>query len=290
MKRRRSLRSRLVDIPAERLLLFLDFDGTLAPISPRPDAATLPDSLRDVICRLVRLMPVVVISGRTLADLRRRLNVPGLRYIAQHGLVFKEPRSPMRWLGQRASRSRVREWVRVLHSSAEGVPGALVEDKGLSVALHDRQVLPADRLILRRRVLRAVKPWVTSGQATLIRGKRVLEIRPSGFWNKGTAVASVLALSWAGSRIPVYLGDDWTDRDGFRAVRGLGLAVRVGGRRGVWGEDAWLSGPTAVANVLAWLMARHERLNAVAVEGWNRRGGVTLAHRPGLPHMRRVSR
>ena len=258
MRRHRSLRSRLVGIPARQLLLLLDYDGTLAPIVLRPDRATLSAPVRVVLRRLVRLMPVVVVSGRALGDLRRRVNVPGIRYIASHGLVFKEPRSPLRWLGRRVPRREVLRWVRALRSSAAGIHGALVEDKDWSVALHDRGVHHADRAILRRRVLRALKPWLTSGQAALVRGKRVLEIRPAGSWNKGTAVAAVLAQPWARNRIPVYLGDDRTDRDAFRRVRGLGLAVRVGGRRGIWDEDAWLAGPAAVVNVLKWLTTRRE--------------------------------
>ncbi len=258
MTRRRSLRSLLAEIPAQRLLLFLDFDGTLAPIDLRPDRTTLQAPIRDVLRRLVRLMPVIVVSGRALADLQQRVNVPGIRYIACHGLAFKESRSPVRWLGQRVPRLKVLRWVRALQSSAAGIQGALVEDKGWSVALHDRGVRRADRTILRRRALRTLKPWLVDGKALLVRGKRVLEIRPAGCWDKGTAVASVLTLPWARNRIPVYLGDDRTDRDGFRAVRGLGLAVRVGGRRGTWGEDAWLSGPAAVVSLLTWLTTRHE--------------------------------
>jgi trehalose 6-phosphate phosphatase len=149
-------------------------------------------------------------------------------------------------------------WRQALQASAAGVPGALVEDKGWSVALHDRNVHHGDRTILRRRVLRVLKPWLTNGRAALVRGKRVLEIRPGGSWNKGTAVAAVLTRPWARNRIPVYLGDDRTDRDAFRAVRGLGLAVRVGGRRGIWDEDAWLADPAAVVSVLLWLTTRRE--------------------------------
>src|SRR5437899_2092945 len=114
MTRRRSLRSLLAGIPAERLLLFLDFDGTLAPIVPCPDAATLPAPVRRTLGRLARLLPVVIVSGRTLSDLTRRVGVPGLRYVAHHGLVYKEPGSATRWLGQRIPREEVRQWTQVL--------------------------------------------------------------------------------------------------------------------------------------------------------------------------------
>ena len=256
MTRRRPLRSLLAGIPAERLLVFLDFDGTLAPIVPRPDAATLPAPVRRTLDRLARLMPVVIVSGRTLSDLKRRVGVPGLRYVAHHGLVYKEPGSAMRWRGRRVPRETVRQWMRVLQAAAEGVPGALVEGKGMSVALHHRLVRPADRVRLRRQALRALAPWLADGSALLVRGKCVLEVRPAGSWNKGAAVAALLRRPWARNRVPVYFGDDQTDFDAFRVVRNQGFAVRVGGRRGIAGEHSWVSGPGAVAVLLRWLETR----------------------------------
>jgi trehalose 6-phosphate phosphatase len=135
-----------------------------------------------------------------------------------------------------------------------------VEDKGFSVALHDRLVRPAQRSLLRRRALRALAFWVQRGQITLVRGKRVLEVRPSGSCNKGTAVAKVLREPWARRRVPVYIGDDRTDFDAFRVMKGRGLAVRVSGRRGVAGSDAWLPDPRAVESLLRWLQGRLENM------------------------------
>ena len=256
--RRPSLRARLAALPPERLLLFLDFDGTLTPIVRRPDEARLAGSVRRLLRLLVRSMPVVVVSGRALADLQRRVRVPEVRYVACHGLLYKEPGAAVRWLGRRVSRKEVRRWVRALEMAAVGTPGALIEDKGLSAALHDRTVSRTSRGRLRRRALRALAPWIQRGAVTLVRGKRVLEVRPAGPWNKGAAVAGLLKKGWARRRLPVYFGDDRTDFDAFRVLQGSGVAVRVGGRRGVAGEDAWLRSPDAVSSLLRWLQKRTE--------------------------------
>ncbi|MDE3119318.1 MAG: trehalose-phosphatase [Nitrospirota bacterium] len=256
--RRRSLRARLADGPPYRLLLFLDYDGTLTPIVRRPDEARLTGSVRRLLRLLVRSMPVVVVSGRALADLQRRVLVPELRYVACHGLLYKEPGAAVRWLGRRVSRKEVRRWARALEMAAMEIPGALVEDKGLSVALHDRTVGRTDRGRLRRRALRALAPWIRRGAVTLVRGKCVLEVRPAGSWNKGAAVARLLKEGWARRRLPVYFGDDRTDFDAFRVLRGSGVAVRVGGRRGVAGENAWVRSPEAVSSLLRWLQQRAE--------------------------------
>lgn len=256
--RRRSLRARLAAGPPHRLLLFLDYDGTLTPIVRRPDSARLTSSVRRLLRLLVRSMPVVVVSGRALADLQRRVRVPGVRYVACHGLLYKEPGADVRWLGRRVSRKEVRRWVRALEMAAMETPGALIEDKGLSAALHDRTVSRTGRGRLRRRALRALAPWVQRGAVTLVRGKRVLEVRPAGPWNKGTAVARLLREGWARRRLPVYFGDDRTDFDAFAALRGRGLSVRVGGRRHAAGEDAWVPGTGAVESVLRWLAKQVE--------------------------------
>ena len=259
MNRRPPLRAKLTVIPPHRLIVFLDYDGTLTPIVQRPEEARLTASVRGTLSQLAHSVPVVIVSGRALDDLRRRVGVPGIRYVAHHGLLYKEPGSAMRWLGQRPLRREVREWTRALERAAEGIAGALVEDKGATVALHDRLVRPADRPRLRRLALRALAPWLAKGKVAVMSGKRVLEARPVGAWNKGTAVARLLRQPWARGRVPVYFGDDRTDFDAFRAVQDLGLAVRVVGRRGIAGEDAWVSGPNRLASLLCWLTARVSR-------------------------------
>jgi trehalose 6-phosphate phosphatase len=260
MKRSPTLRARLAALGPARCLLFADLDGTLAPIVRRPRDARVSEPVRRVLRRLAHRIPVVIVSGRALADVQRIVGVPTLRYVASHGLVCRESRSRVRWLGRPAARSTVLGWARTLKRAAEGIRGAWVEDKGQVVALHDRLVSKRERPTLRHRARRAIAPLLRAGGASLMRGKRVLEVRPAGSWNKGTAVATLLRERWAVGRLPVYFGDDRTDFDAFKVLRGRGLSIRVGGRRGVVGEDAWLPGPAAVASLLRWLALEIERV------------------------------
>lgn len=257
-----SLRARLAGIPLHRLLLFLDYDGTLTPIVPFPDEARLPARVRALLHALAQSLPVVIVSGRELSDLRRMVGLAAVRYVGSHGLFYQEPGASAQCLGQPAARDEVREWLRAWTTAADGIRGALVEDKEWSVALHDRLVSPNDRRRLRRRALHAFAAVASSGNAALVRGKHVLEIRPAGIWNKGTAIAHLLQERWAAGRTPVYIGDDRTDFDAFVALRGLGLAVRVGGSRRLAGEDAWVSGPAAVESFLRWLLTSRRGVNA----------------------------
>lgn len=251
-----SLRARLAAIPTNRLVLFLDFDGTLTPIVARPNQARLSRPVRETLWKLAGLLPVVVISGRAPEDLRRRVGLQEVCYVGHHGLSYLEAGGAVTWLTTPPHRTLVRQWLLALRNASEGIEGAFVEDKGVTVALHDRSVKPKYRARLRRRALRALAPWISRETVSLLRGKRVLEVRPSKAWNKGTAVSILLRRPWARHRLPVYFGDDQTDFDAFSVVHGRGLAIRIGGRRGAAGEDAWIPHPRKLHSILAWLAAR----------------------------------
>jgi len=253
-----SLRARLAAIPMNRLILFLDFDGTLTPIVSRPNRARLSRPVRETLRKLVGLLPVVVISGRAPKDLRQRVGLQKVCYVGHHGLSCLETDGNVTWLTTPPDRTLVRRWLQALRIAAEGIEGAFVEDKGVTVALHDRLVKPKHRSRLRRRAWRVLAPWIARGSVSLLRGNRVLEARSSSAGTKGTAVSMLLRRPWARHRVPGYFGDDHTDFDAFSVVHGRGLAIRIGGRRGAAGEDAWISHPKKLHSVLNWLAARQQ--------------------------------
>ena len=146
-----SLRARLAAIPMNRLFLFLDFDGTLTPIVSRPNRARLNRTVRETLRKLVGLLPVVIISGRVPKDLRRRVGLQTVCYVGHHGLSCLEAGGDTTWLTTPPHRTLVLRWVQALRIAAEGIEGAFVEDKGVTVALHDRLVKLKQRSRLRRR-------------------------------------------------------------------------------------------------------------------------------------------
>ena len=203
------------------IALFLDFDGTLVPLQPRPEDVWLDDATRRTLSRLVRSprFRVWIVSGRRRADVRARVRVPGIRYLGLHG-----------WEGRGAgaiteeSREAVacaKSWLACLMLS---VPGVWLEDKDLTLAIHYQSVAEEGVRQARKFIQGVLEPFADTLQ--LIRGKKVWELAPRELGDKGVAVAS--ELSAAGSRMmPVFIGDDLMDEPAFSALA-CGVTVRVG--------------------------------------------------------------
>lgn len=239
---------------AERLLLLTDFDGTIASIKARPDEVRLDAGTAALLRRVSRLegVRVGVVSGRSLAALRRFVRVPGLVYVGNHGLEIHGP--GMRFVHPSATRTipTMGRIARQLQAAVQGVSGALVEFKRLSLSVHWRNV-PARRVPqFHRRIQAVLSPWVARRAVRVTRGKRVIEVRPPGSWDKGSAVEWLVRASRCRRGHVLYAGDDRTDEDAFRAVnRYYGISIFVGERRRPTAARWWLRNPQEVSELLA---------------------------------------
>lgn len=222
--------------------LFLDVDGSLLEFAPTPDGVRVPDELIATLGRLQQRLEgaLALVSGRSLAQLDRLFAPLRLHAAGLHGLELRgapPPSPPAALAGVRESAEAV----------ARDFPGALVEDKGAALALHWRtapEAAPALRAAAEA-ALAALPGY------RLQPGDHVVEVRPDGA-DKGAAVDRMLAQPPFRGRVPVFVGDDLTDEDGFRRVRARGgLAVLVGLRRPTHATHA-LADPAAVR---AWLRA-----------------------------------
>jgi trehalose 6-phosphate phosphatase len=219
----------------KRLLLLLDFDGTLTPIVRHPDAAALSPRTKAALMALRSRGAIVgIVTGRSLRDIRRRVGLRGVLYAANHGMeIFFRGR----WFMRRGAAYR-RPLTRIgaaLRRALSGVPDILVEEKGLSVAVHLRRVPRVRHRAVRAIVADVTAPWLARHDLQLTGGKMICEVRPAKAWNKGRAALWI----WrhiAPRAVPIAVGDDATDEDAFRAVRPHGLTVRIGRRRGSQAE------------------------------------------------------
>lgn len=221
-----------IDAPPEPkagLALFFDLDGTLLDIATSPDKVTVPISLvHDLAAASAALGgALAIVSGRPLPEVDALLSPLRLAGAGEHGAVLRLPD------GQREEVEEYipQEWIELLGAAVEGKAGALLERKSHGVAVHYRQAARHEDFF---RNLCAV---VISGQESrfeVLPGKMVFEIRPRSV-NKGRAVERLMQGEPFRGRRPVFVGDDITDEDGFRAAirhggEGLDVFVHFAGR------------------------------------------------------------
>ena len=236
---------------APEILLFLDFDGTLAPIVEDPSLASMPAATRQALARLASdpRFSLAIISGRALSDLRLRVDLENLIYAGNHGLEisgngveFIEPTAAehLKALGELSRHLRAR-----LHD----IPGVEVENKILSASVHFRRApagsLPEIRQIVNDAVIFDGNPFHVT------EGRKVLEIRPSVDWDKGMAVRWIQQSSAHPHALPIYIGDDSTDEDAFLALP-QGITVSVGKCRET-SAQYFLERQELVPEFLLWL-------------------------------------
>jgi trehalose 6-phosphate phosphatase len=201
------LLARLAEDPT-KAALFLDVDGVLAPIVPKPEDARVPDETREELRRLnERYALVACISGRAGADARRIVGIPELTYVGNHGLELD---------GEAAA------WGERLQRFLAGVAWPATENKQLTASLHYRGASDEGAA---HAALEDVKARAEREGFVARFGRKVLEVLPPLDVHKGTAVRQLLAEQ--SLRRALYAGDDTTDLDGFKALDGLDMSVRI---------------------------------------------------------------
>jgi trehalose 6-phosphate phosphatase len=213
--------------------LFLDVDGTLLEIAPRPELVFVPPTLPLLLDRLAaeREGALALVSGRPLADIDRLFAPWQGAAAGVHGaerrridgsLVAHDDDSPAD-IAAAAALNRLRP---VLADVARRIPGVWLEDKGRTLAMHYRFVPDRGPEILD---LAAACAQQESDCLRLIAGKMVAELQPRFYGKDGAIAAFMLEPPFEG-RVPVFLGDDTTDEDGFAEVNRLGgVSIRIGG-------------------------------------------------------------
>jgi trehalose 6-phosphate phosphatase len=229
--------------------LFLDFDGTLVEIAQSPDQVEVPAELRALLTAVAARLDgaLAIISGRSVDDLARQLApFPGV-LIGQHGLERRRTDGRVtRW----SAAPTLAKILTRLSEFAARHDGVMVEDKGATVALHFRGApwLAARCRDLVRRAIDA-----SDGAFEAIDGKMVVELVPEGS-GKGGAIAALVSEPPFAGRVPIFIGDDSVDEEGFSVIDRLGgVSIHVG------------SGPS---------VARHRLASVAEVRAWLARGGT----------------
>ncbi|CAN6569574.1 unnamed protein product [Malus baccata var. baccata] len=226
----------------KRVVVFLDYDGTLSPIVDDPDRAFMSDEMRAAVREVAKYFPTAVISGRSRDKVKEFVQLSNVYYAGSHGMDILVPTGPLNScdaknhtaaidkkesdvLFQPAKRflPAIQEIRTLLEEITRKVEGARVEDNRFCISVHFRKVRDEDYDILEAKVKYVLKNYP---EFHLTLGKKVLEVRPSIEWNKGHAleyILDTLGFSSSSDVLPLYIGDDRTDEDAFKVIRSRGL-------------------------------------------------------------------
>ncbi|MEV8614303.1 trehalose-phosphatase [Amycolatopsis sp. NPDC051373] len=248
-------------LTGRRPAVFLDYDGVLAPIVNHPEDALISDRMRATVRALALRCPVCVVSGRDRLDVQRLMGIDDLVVAGSHGFDIWSPAAgEIHHDAASGFEDVIGEVTDRLRTETGSIPGVVIEPKKASVAVHYRLVDP-DR---RQRIATVVETLLAEhpDRLKMTPGKMVYELLPKIDWHKGKAVLHLLRALHLDSPdvVPIYLGDDITDEDAFRALAdrgGVGIFVgraddpEVADRS--TSADFALSSPEEVAQLLSTL-------------------------------------
>jgi len=208
--------------------IFLDYDGTLTPIVERPEDAVLDPAMRQRLERVAARFRTAVISGRGLDDLFARIAIDDIFYAASHGFELRHPG------GETASReeaeaaaAKLEALRQVLDGELGAIDGIQLEPKRFGLAVHYRRAAADAEPTVEQAVRGLLERFPEYAIKT---GKKVFEFVPDLDWDKGKALQWILENANLGreSAYPLFLGDDVTDEDAFRAIDDWGCGIVVG--------------------------------------------------------------
>ncbi|KAK3026464.1 hypothetical protein RJ639_041874 [Escallonia herrerae] len=229
----------------KRIVVFLDYDGTLSPIVNDPDSAFMSDPMRSAVREVARHFPTAIISGRSRRKVYEFVKLDEVYYAGSHGMdIMGPPRLLKSKYQTKALDEKGNEFtvfqpaqeflpaigkmLNELEEETKSIEGVMIEDNRFCISVHYRQVQDEEYEMLEERVQSVLTRYP---RFHLTRGKMVLEIRPSIKWNKGNALEYLLdTLGYAKNTedvLPVYIGDDRTDEDAFKVLQGRGQGYPI---------------------------------------------------------------
>ncbi|XP_023552932.1 probable trehalose-phosphate phosphatase C [Cucurbita pepo subsp. pepo] len=229
-----SFESIMKELPRKKIVVFLDYDGTLSPIVDDPDRAFMSPEMREAVREVAKCFPTAIISGRSREKVKEFVKLRNLHYAGSHGLDIMAPNSDNEANGvsyQPAKKflPEIQQIKRALEEESRKIEGALVEDNTFCVSVHFRHVHERELAKLEKKVETVMEKYP---DFHVTQGKKVMEIRPTINWNKGHAMEyylHTLGHNDTDDVVPLYIGDDQTDEDAFKVIqrKGQGIAILV---------------------------------------------------------------
>jgi len=216
------------------MFLFLDFDGTLAPIVDLPSNAVLSEENRKLLILLseTEKCRLAIISGRELKDIKKRIGIANISYAGNHGFEIESPDFKYTIPLYDEYRSVVCKLKKEIENCIPEKKGIWIEDKNFTLSVHYRAVDKFDIDSVKKYIKDITAHYAANNLITVKEGKKVIEIHPPVKWNKGEVVLYLIekwvAESAHSECIPIYVGDDVSDEDAFKEIKNFGLTVYIG--------------------------------------------------------------
>lgn len=223
---------------ADRILLALDYDGTLTPIVLEPKQAILDKRIRNLLMNIAKKekFTVAVISGRRLKNIKKLVAIDNIFYAGCHGFQIEGPGLRFVHPSSLKSNPYIQKIKSRLKYRLRKVNGIILEDKRIGLSLHYRKVKRSAISGIKRIFKDITSDYIRDKKIKVSSGKMVLEARPHVLWNKAMAVKTIERRNFdlscrerkSGNYLTIYIGDDLTDEDVFRRMKDKDISIYVG--------------------------------------------------------------
>ncbi len=211
--------------------IFLDYDGTLSPIVPKPEDAVISEEMKQTLKELAQIFTVAIVTGRDKEDVENLVGLDELIYAGSHGYIITGPGGlHMEHPDSEKIIPRLDEIEKELEELLnEKTEGTQLDRKRYAIGIHYRNARPEDEEVVLKMVDDILEKYPGHKKGE---GKKIVEIKPDTDWHKGKAVnwiMDALELTGKDDVIPMFIGDDITDEDGFEVLKDKGIGILVGG-------------------------------------------------------------
>lgn len=224
----------VANLADKNIFLFLDFDGTLSPIAESPEKAVLPERTRSILKRLALLksVKIAVISGRPVDEVRKITGIEGLIYAGSHGKEIKGGGMDFSVPVSKNALAALGKAKAAVKRELAGVKGLIIENKKAAFSVHYRMAGQAKKKTAENAVRNVAGKYVEKGLLGIKKGKMVIEAVAGTGWDKGRAALKMIEMekekNTGRAANAVYIGDDLTDFDAFKALEGRGISIFIG--------------------------------------------------------------